>query len=418
MNSRRDPPPDGHPLPVDLKLRQHEVQAVSGPGDCLAAAWTDDSRLDGLLGWTCGFAVSGDGGRSWSTPRFHKHAGFELSGNPTIAADNRGTVYAVAMSVAEDYAAGVLEFSSSADAGRTWSDWTTIVSKHDGIPDRPRLLVTGTRVLHLVFANVGRQRRGVPVLRSTIQICSSDDLGRTWSQPQTISTGLHRSRWFISGYQGPAIIEMPNGQLRCSWADYYGNAVHVASGNPGGRLVGPPVRVSLKALPGTSLFSWLLGATYGTPVTTMAADPSGRRVLLSVHEAHVMGPVMLLGSDDGGRTWQRLGQLARLGTNASIEFDAAGRLHAVWTELRGRRVDIRYATSMDAGHMFSEGVSLAGNGAEIDLPRSSEEREACAMALGSYQSLVVGPQGRISAFWIDLRAGLLRPRLYLSSWQA
>jgi hypothetical protein len=52
------------------------------------------------------------------------------------------------------------------------------------------------------------------------------------------------------------------------------------------------------------------------------------------------------------------------------------------------------------------------------LPRSSEEREACAMALGSYQSLVVGPQGRISAFWIDLRAGLLRPRLYLSSWQA
>ena len=417
MRSRREPPPDGHPLPVDLKLRQHEVQVVAGSDDCLAAAWTDDSRIDGLLGWTCGYAVSVDGGRSWSAPLFHKHAGFAVSGNPTIAADPGGSVYAVAMSVAEDYARGVLEFSSSADFGRTWSAWTPIVSKHDGIPDRPRLLITSDRVLHLVFTNVERNRQGMTVLRSTIQICSSNDLGRTWSQPRTISVGLRRSRWFISGYQGPAIIEIPNRQLLSAWADYYGNTVSVAMGSHAGQVFSPPVRVSLKALPGTSLLSWLLGATFGTPAAEMAADPSGRCVLLSVHEAHAMGPVLLLGSDDGRRTWQRLGQLARHGTNACIRFDSAGLLHAIWTELRGRRVDVRYSTSMDGGHTFSDAVSLAGNGAEIVLPRSSQEREACAMALGSYQSLVIGPEGQVSAFWIDLRAGFLRPRLYQSTWQ-
>lgn len=417
MSARRGPPADGHPLAAALMLRQHEVQVVAGPGDCLAAAWTDDSRIDGVRGWTCGYAVSADGGQSWSEPHFHKNAAFAVSGNPSIAVDARGVVHAVAMSVQDDYTGGVLEWARSADGGRTWSDWVTIVCRREGIPDRPRLLMTRSGILHLVFSDVGRGRRRLAVLRSTILICSSRDLGLTWSEPRAISLGLHRSRWFVDGYQGPAIIETPNGSLLCSWAEYYGNAVGVSTDCGAGLAFGPPVRVSLKALPGTGLLSWMLGATFGTPVTELAVDPTGRHVVGSVHEAHAMGPVLLLGSADGAGTWRRLGTLARSGTNACLGFDRTGRLHAIWTELRGRRVDVRYATSTDFGRRFSDAVSIAGNGAEIVLPRSTQERQAFVAALGSYQSLVIGPEGRLSAFWIDLRQGLLLPRLYQSTWQ-
>jgi len=70
------PPADGHLLPVDLKLRQHEIQVASGAGGRLAAAWTDDTNTEGMDGWICGFSVSLDSGQSWSVPVFHKRSDF------------------------------------------------------------------------------------------------------------------------------------------------------------------------------------------------------------------------------------------------------------------------------------------------------------------------------------------------------
>ena len=102
-------PADGQPLPVDLKLRQHEVQVVSGPGGCLAAAWTDDTKMKGADGWTCGYSVSLDRGRSWTAPLFHKHSDFDATANPTIAVDPRGVVFAISMSLKHDYTTGILE---------------------------------------------------------------------------------------------------------------------------------------------------------------------------------------------------------------------------------------------------------------------------------------------------------------------
>src|SRR2546422_8057303 len=103
------PPPDGHPLHVGLKLRQHEVQVASGPGRCLAAAWTDDTKMTGVDGWTCGYSVSLDSGQSWSPPEFHKRPDFAITGNPTIAVNRYGVVFAVSMSVENDYSRGILE---------------------------------------------------------------------------------------------------------------------------------------------------------------------------------------------------------------------------------------------------------------------------------------------------------------------
>jgi hypothetical protein len=255
------------------------------------------------------------------------------------------------------------------------------------------------------------------VLKSTIQVMRSMDQGQSWSEPKTISVGEQRSWWFVDGYQGPAILEGPNGELLVSWADYYGNRVHFSASHNGGADFDPPVSVRLKVPPGTSVLTWLLGATFGTPATEMAVDATGWNIVISVHEAHAMGKVLLVGSQDGGKTWSRLAQLALLGTNASLKFDSTGRLHAIWTELRDHRVDVLYAISIDLGHTFSDAISLAGNGAPVVLPKSSREREECKMALGSYQSLVLGGDGRAFAFWVDLRTGLCRPKLYQSTWE-
>jgi hypothetical protein len=402
---------------VDLKLRQHEVQVVSGPGSCLAAAWTDDTKLQGIDGWTCGYSVSLDSGRSWSTPLFHKRPDFAATGNPTIGVDTRGVVFAVSMSVHLDYSSGVLELSSSADAGRTWSPWSVIASKPNGIPDRPKLAVGSNGELHLVFSNVERTGRKLKALKSTIQAVRSTDQGRTWSEPRTISIGEHRSRWFMDGYQGPALLAAPNCALLVSWADYYGNRVHFLLSHKSGTDFEAPVPVRLRALPGTSVITWLLGVTFGTPATEMAVDATGRNIVISVHEAHAMGIVLLVGSQDRGKSWSRLAQLTQCGTNASLEFDSTGRLHAIWAELCGQRVDTRYSVSSDFGYTFDPAVSLAGNGVCVALPRSSREREECEAALGSYQSLVIAEDGKACAVWVDLRHGLTMPRLYHSTWQ-
>jgi hypothetical protein len=408
---------DGHPLPVSLKLRQHEVQVVSGLGGCLAAAWTDDTKLEGLDGWTCGFAVSLDGGRSWNSPLFHKRPGFTATGNPTIAVDARNVLFAVSMSVQDDYSSGILELSHSADAGRTWSPWTAIVSKLNGIPDRPKLVVGSNGDLHLVFSNVERTRRKLKMLKSRIQAVRSTDQGQTWSEPRTISVGEQRSRWFVDGYQGPAILAGPSCAILVSWANYYGNHVYFSSSHNSATDFKAPVSVRLRALPGTGVVTWLLGATFGTPATELAMDATGRNIVISVHEAHAMGNILLVGSQDGGKNWSRFAQLTRCGTNASLKFDSGGRLHAIWTELCGQRVDTRYAVSNDLGHTFDPAISLAGNGSIVALPTSSREREECEAALGSYQSLVIGTDGKACAVWVDLRDGLTMPRLYQSAWQ-
>src|SRR5262245_50336972 len=185
------------------------------------------------------------------------------------------------------------------------------------------------------------------MLRSTIQFMRSMDYGDTWSEPKTISVGEQRSRWFIDGYQGPALIEAPNGELLVSWADYYGNGGSFSMSRNAGIDFDPPVWVRLQARPGTSSLAWLLRATCGTPVTELALDATGRHIVISVHEAHAMGQILLVGSPDRGKTWCRMARLARRGTNASLKFDSTGRLHAIWTELRAQRFDVLYAISSD-----------------------------------------------------------------------
>jgi hypothetical protein len=417
--TRRAPstPSDGCPLPTTLKLRQHEVQVVSGPGGCLAAAWTDDTKLEGIDGWTCGYSVSLDGGRSWSTSRFHKRLDFAATGNPTIAVDTRGVVFAVSMSVQADYSSGVLELAHSTDAGRNWSPWRVIASKPNGIPDRPKLAVGSNGDLHLVFSNVERTGQKLRAFKSTIQAMRSTDRGQTWSEPRTISLGEHRSRWFIDGHQGPAIFTAPNSVLLVSWADYYGNCVHFSSSENSGADFKPPVPVRMRALAGKGVITRLLGLTFGTPATGLAMDVTGRNIVISVHEAHAMGKVLLVGTQNGGQNWSRLAQLSRCGTNASLSFDLKGRLHALWTELCSQRVDTRYAVSSDSGRSFAPSVSLAGGGALVALPRSDAEQEECKVALGSYQSLVIDEADRAFTAWIDLRTGLPAPRLFHSAWK-
>lgn len=410
------PPGDGQPLAVDLYLRQHEVQVVCGRDGRLAAAWADDTAPTGMRGWVCRYSASMDGGRTWTAPLDRSRDDFPITGNPTIAMDAKGAIYAVAMSVEQGYARGVLDFARSTDAGLTWSAWKTVASVEDGIPDRPKLLAVGDGNLHLAFAGIERTRRKWTVLKSTIRMMSSDDGGDSWTGAQAISTGDGRSRWFIDGHQGVALREAPGGGLLASWADYYGNRAWFSSRGSGTIDMEQPVPMRLKAAAGTGPFTWVLGATFGTPCTELAVDAGGSQLAISVHEAHAMGRIALAVSDDGGRTWTRRRPLSACGTNACVRFDPSGRLHALWTERRKVTVDVVYAVSDDLGRSFCSPMSLAGTAAPVDMPGDAGGREEVKLALGSYQSLVLCPDGRAMAFWIDLRNGMTKPQLFQSAW--
>lgn len=400
-----------------LKCRQHEVQAVAGPDGRLAIAWTDDSDLNGLAGWTSGFAVREAGNEAWSSTLFHKRADFFVTGNPTVAIDQRGVVFAVAMSALADHSRGLLEITRSHDAGQTWSPWRTIVSKENGIPDRPRLAADRNGVLILAYASIEHTGRRLKVMRGIIEATRSTDGGSTWSAPIVLSPLPRRSRWFLDGYQGAALTTSADGRIAVSWADYYGNRAHFLSGDAAAASFDRPIAMALRLWPGTGLASWALGATFGTPATGLAIDHSGQHVVLSVHEAHAMSHIVLLGSRDRGKTWSRRCKLTRRGTNVALAYDALARLHAIWTELDGQLVDTKYAISHDHGDSFGPATSLAGGSASVKLPSSVGEREAFEEALGSYQSLIITEAGDAHAFWIDFRQGLTRPELAMAHWR-
>jgi BNR repeat-like domain len=404
---RRAPPADGGPFSAALKVRQTEVQVIPGPSGSLAAAWTDDTNLEGFDGLGCSYSVSLDG-EKWSPTLYHKSQTYEVTGNPTIGMDSRGVIYAVAMCVDKDYSKGALELSTSRDGGNTWSPWTTILTRDKGIPDRPKLLAEGEGQLHLVYSDVELVEGSLKHSRVAVKLVQSKDGGQTWSRPSSLSAKPRRSLWFIDGYQGASIQKAATGEIITAWGDYYGSRLRFSKSSDGGATFTDPMAISVRRRP----------FAFGTPATELTADPGGENLVISVHEAHAMRPIVILGSPDRGKTWGRLRELSDHGTNASVTFDASGRLHAMWTELHGGRMDTLYAVSPDHGRTFSAPVSLVGGGYPLHVPRDQTGRDRFEEACGSYQSLVVDAKGRAHAFWLDWRAGFPKPKVYSSSWKS
>ncbi|MDQ3230881.1 MAG: ABC transporter substrate-binding protein [Pseudobdellovibrionaceae bacterium] len=273
---------------------------ASGVG--YAAAWYEadepiqpgPSQPDGV----CAFSVSNDDGQKWSPVHRRDHPTFPIGANPVIGIDAEGAVYAVCMSFARDYSAGVLELSKSTDRGATWSDWKTIVARTAGFPDKPWLTSPRAGVLHLVYTDAEVSVPPAPALpkaRTYATMMTSDDGGVTWSKGKVLSESELPATSPVAGAIGPSIATSASGDVLLSWGEYNRGGIRFTTQRRH-EAREPPVEVVRKV-------------EFEGPVTQVAVSPDGSHIVILWYPAHDFGPFGIAHSRDGGRAWKVIREL-------------------------------------------------------------------------------------------------------------
>jgi hypothetical protein len=132
--------------------------------------------------------------------------------------------------------------------------------------------------------------------------------------------------------------------------------------------------------------------------TSAAIDPSGRLWVAYARPAGAAGQVVLQRSDDGGASWQPAVRVnastepvAAEGENRpKIAFGRGGEIYVTWTSPTSEKFtgDIRFARSLDGGKTWSAPLVV------------HHDRQ---LITHRFESLIVDPQGRLWAAWVDKR---------------
>jgi hypothetical protein len=132
--------------------------------------------------------------------------------------------------------------------------------------------------------------------------------------------------------------------------------------------------------------------------TSAAIDPSGRLWVAYAQPAGAAGRVVLQRSEDGGASWQPAVRvntatepLAAEGENRpKIAFGRGGEIYVAWTSPTSEKFtgDIRFARSLDGGKTWSAPLVV------------HHDRQ---LITHRFESLIVDPQGRLWAAWVDKR---------------
>ena len=108
--------------------RQTEVALATGPDGLALAGWMDERATR-----VCAFSFSTDGGVTWSRNVSIPNATGVFVGDPAVAIDGGGTMYAVCQQYLNVGSTGNIRMMTSTDKGATWSAIRTIGSA----PDKP-----------------------------------------------------------------------------------------------------------------------------------------------------------------------------------------------------------------------------------------------------------------------------------------
>ncbi len=176
---------DVDPIFTATRALRHVVPnlALAARGDVVAVAW----RAHGPRRHTLLIRVSRDGGDSFAEPEIvFSTRNKDGIGVPAVAVGAAGRLVTVAWT---DRAKGRVRVRASRDAGRTFGDARTIGRTGLSIDCRDRLtdglvgLVASKRIVHLAWSLAPRGR----CQASSVAVRSSDDRGRTWGPPRTIT---------------------------------------------------------------------------------------------------------------------------------------------------------------------------------------------------------------------------------------
>ncbi len=390
----------------------------------LLATFQEGRRADGGAA-SCGYALSQDGGRSWTRgliPRLTQVSGgpYFRATDPVAGIDLNGTLYLNTLAARNaDFSLADLTLSRSTDNGLTWSDpavvfaapnpqvfpdknWFTL-NDYAGSATAGRLAVTFTS-----FTSTATGQSTGSNLRCT----TSDDGGTTWTTP-TFITPAGQSN------QATQPVFLPDGSLLVSYVTFTSQSL--------------TFRVESKRSPDGGA-TWPATPQVIDDVTSTWDDPVARDgvYLISSAVARNAGAVfvtwntavngaaniMLSRSNNLGATWSNPVRVNVPRPNASafnptVDTSLDGQTVTVtWMDTRnasdGRNfVDMYAATSFDGGLTWSADFRLSDRTTDMRLAQTTSR----GFMLGDYYGLAAGhtPDDASVAVWVDTRSGEADP---------
>jgi hypothetical protein len=345
---------------------QSEVTMASGPGKLAIAGWMDERAAR-----VCAFSFTTDGGLTWSKNVSIPNSGGQFVGDPAVAIDGGGTMYAVCQEYVDVGNTGNIRLMTSTDQGKTWSSIRSI----QAAPDKP--WAGGGVAEGTVF---------VSWLGNSAGIKRSVDRGQTWGTTQSLGNIIH----------GTAIVTSTTGLVHVPYnLDSANNQLRYLRSTDGG-ATWEKARDLIPDM-GTFCFSC---KPRQHPIVGAAADPTGKTVAITWTSRMSGGQsdddVWLLFSKDGGATWTKPLRVND-NTSASRQFqswvavDRCNRVHVAWTDLRNGQNEVWYARSADPTQGFEPNIQVTdGRG-----PATSD-------FLGDYKGIIVqGPD--VLVVWMDTR---------------
>jgi hypothetical protein len=346
--------------------RQTEVTMAAGPDGLVLAGWMDERSNR-----VCAFSYSTDSGLTWSKNVSIAQSGGVFVGDPAVAIDAGGTMYAICQNYLNSQgSAGNIRMMTSSDRGATWSDVTTIQSA----PDKPWAAGGADGVLFVSWlGNPGGIKRSL-------------DHGKTWDPVKSVGNIVH----------GTGISPSNSGLLHVPFnVDSERNQLRYLRSKDNGATWEMPRDL----LPDMGTFCFQCNPRQH-PIVGSSTDPTGKYVAITWTSKMSGGEgdddVWLLYSKDGGDTWTKP---LRVNDNKTmsrqfeswVAVDNYGRVHVAWTDLRNGNNETWYARSSDPEKGFEPNIQVTdGHGsAKTDF-------------LGDYKGIVV--QGNdVLVVWEDTR---------------
>ena len=398
-----------------------------------------------------------DGGISWEGPETMRPLPREhYAADPVVAFDQNGTAYFSYMSIGTlpVKAAGLvfladianIVISKSVDGGLAWSD--PILASPGSLISKINK-TTGLETINLAFLDkswmsVGPNPEdlskdiiyisytkfhsafpvtatfpyvGVPQFEVSIELVSSTDGGKTWSDPVTVSPiySYNYGEMDRAIVQGSMPTSAPDGTLHVAYYDsypdgpWYGDfSVMVTTSRDGGMTFDKPVAVApmpeleyrnrptiFRAW--SSSFGYIRADAQGNVYTIFAANPSGDDA----------SDIYFSRSTDEGKTWNdpiRVNDDLTLNNQffPFIDLSTDGDIHVMWGDMRDDPINTRY-------HIYyakssNEGRSFELNSRVSDSP-SNPFQSGIPSFIGDYFGLAV-TDGDVYMIWTDSRAGI------------
>jgi hypothetical protein len=408
---------DPSTLPAGMRA-QAEPHIARSPinSDFLVAAFQEGRFVDGGA-VDCGYAISGDGGLTWSRaliPNLTQTSGgsYFRATDPVAGVDLHGNIYLNTEGATDtNFNNGDIVVSRSSDGGQTFGAPSVVYHPPNNtvFPDKPWMAINtfaGTATVGRILATF-TLFSNTNTVGGSIRRAYSDDGGATWSATASVNSGVNTA-------QGSQPLFLPNGNAVVVYWNFGTSSqpaerLEAVISTNGGTTFGNPKRIAF-------------GTEYNEPsIRTGSFLPSavGDRAngnLYVVYQTRLAGnpKIAFSKSIDGGNTWSVPIAISDNPSgsgvfNPAINVSADGQtLAAVFYDHRDNPgsntlVDLYLAQSSDGGATWQPNIRITS----VSSDASVAPLTSSGYMLGDYQGIAEATHAGIPAVpvWIDTRTG-------------